>query len=200
MIKTIIFDLGGVIIDHGNQIDYFVKIFKPKDKKEFWNKINHYAGPLCEGKISEKEYWIKIAESYNIDPVSIPENLWSKNYGDSTSVNNNVIQLIKKLKNKYKLIMISNTIKSHVEINKSRGIFEYFDDVILSNEVKLSKANLDIFYLALKRNSLKPEECIYIDDIKKFVDSADSIGLNGIQYLNYEQLKKELISFSVIVE
>ena len=198
MLKAIIFDAGGVIIEQGSQLDEFAKIFKPKNKQEFWEKINHYVGPLCKGEISEKEYWRKIAESENVDPKNIPENLWVKNYEETTNVNENVVGLIKSLRTKYKTILISNTIKPHVEINKKRKVFEDFDDVLNSNEVHLSKDTTAIFKLALKRNNLIAEECIFIDDIQKFVDIAISIGIQGILFKNINQLKKELLSLGVI--
>ncbi len=197
MIKAIIFDLGGVIIDHGPQLEYFVDFFKPRNREEFWKKLNHFVGPLCEGRMTEEEYWTKIAESENIDPALIPKDLWTKNYEEHTVINNEVIGLIKKLKKHYRLILISNILESHVRINKKRGILDLFDDTVLSNEVRLSKDGAEIFLLALKRNGLEAGECIYIDDIKKFVDTAESAGMKGILFKSYNELVKDLRSCSI---
>ncbi|MBU2638889.1 MAG: HAD family phosphatase [Nanoarchaeota archaeon] len=192
MIKAILFDAGGVIIKSGNQINIFAKIFRAKNKHKLWEKINHYVGPLCAGKMSEKEYWKIIAKSEGIDPKNIPDNLWAKNYGKTTKIDHKMMALIKSLRKQYKTILISNTIRPHVIINKKRGLFDNFDDVINSNEVHLSKDTKSIFQLALKRNHLKAEECIFIDDIQKFVDIAKSAGIPGICFRNVSQLKKEL--------
>lgn len=199
MIKAIIFDAGGVIIEQGSQLDEFAKIFKPKNKQAFWEKINHFVGPLCKGEISEKEYWRRIAESENIDPKTIPQNLWVKNYEETTKINESVVDLIKSLHKNYKTILISNTIKPHVDINRGRRLFENFDDILNSNEVHLSKDTPEIFKLALKRNQLNAEGCIFIDDIQKFVKIANSIGIYGILFKNINQLKKELVSLGVNV-
>lgn len=75
MIRAIVFDAGGVVIEQGKQLDEFVKIFKPKSKQKFWKKINHFLGPLCKGEISESEYWRRLAESENVDPKIIASNL-----------------------------------------------------------------------------------------------------------------------------
>ncbi|MEW6610516.1 MAG: HAD family phosphatase [Patescibacteria group bacterium] len=199
MIKAIMFDAGGVIIEQGDQLDEFAKIFKPKDKQEFWKKINHFAGLLCKGEISESEYWKRLAESEGVNPDIIPQKLWTKGYEETTKVNKDVIDLIKRLHKTYKMILISNTIKPHVDINKKRGLFENFDDVLNSNEIHLSKDTPEIFQLALNRNQLNAEECIFIDDIQKFVDIANSLGIKGILFKDIYQLKKELVSLGVNV-
>src|SRR3990167_3133413 len=105
MIKAIIFDAGGVIIEHGDQLDEFVEIFKPKNKQAFWVKINHFLGPLCKGEISENEYWRRLAESENIDSKTVPQNLWIKGYERTTRINESIVYLIKRLRNNYKMIL-----------------------------------------------------------------------------------------------
>jgi putative hydrolase of the HAD superfamily len=197
MIKAIIFDAGGVVIEQGKQLDEFAKIFKPKNKQEFWEKINHLVGPLCKGEISENEYWRRLAESENVDPRIIPANLWMKGYEETTRIKPSAIELIKNLRKKHKIILISNTIKPHVQVNRRRGLFGNFDDVLNSNEVHLSKDTAEIFKLALKRNQLDAKECVFIDDIQRFVKIAGSIGIKGILFKNVSQLKNELKDFGV---
>lgn len=196
-IKAIIFDAGGVVIDPGKQLDEFTKVFKPKNKKKFWEKINHYLGPLCTGEMSEGEFWNIIAKSENFDPEKVPPNLWVKNYEENNKINAAVVSLIKNLRKKYKTILVSNTIEPHVKVNRRRGLFDNFDDVLNSNEVNLSKDTAEIFKLALKRNKLLPKECIFIDDIQKFLNVANSLGIRGILFKNMRQLKKDLANLGV---
>jgi len=199
-IKAIIFDAGKVIIEQGDQLDRFAEIFKPKSRQEFWDKLNYFLRPLCKGEISENEYWRRLAESENLDLKTIPQNLWTKVYEETTRIDEDVVDLIKRLRKSYKMILISNTIKPHVDINRKRSLFENFDDVLNSCEVHLSKDTFEIFKIALKRNQLDAEECIFIDDIPKFVKIANAKGINGILFKNINQLKKELIFLGVNVD
>ena len=194
MLKAILFDAGGVIITTDSQLDRLAKIFKPKDRDKFRKKINEHHGPLCTGQTTEREYWTKIAESENFDIKKVPENLWSIDYEKITKINKELVSLIKRLREKYKVILISNTMEPHVRINRTRGFFDNFDDVLNSNEVRLSKDTPEIFKLALKRNNLKPEECVFVDDIQKFVDIAVSMGIEGILFKSTNQLKTALRS------
>lgn len=197
IIKAIIFDAGGVVIDPGKQLDEFTKIFKPKNQQKFWEKINNYLGPLCIGEMSEQEFWTIIAKSENFDPKKVPPNLWVRNYEENNRINKNVVALVKELRKKYRTILVSNTIEPHVKINRRRGLFDHFDDVLNSNEVHFSKDDVEIFKLALQRNKLNAKECIFIDDIQKFLDIASSIGIRGILFKNTGQLKKGLANFGV---
>lgn len=200
MIKAIIFDAGGVIIKEGSHLDVISEYFDSKDKQKLWQKLNQMAGPLCRGKITEKEYWKKVAKSEGIDSKKIPDNLWVKGYKKHTEINSELMRLIKNLKTNYTVILLSNTIKSHVKINKKRKLFDPFDDVINSNEVHLSKHDQKIFELVLERNQLESNQCVFIDDIKDFVEIANQIGMHGILYKDIDQLKKKLLEIGVKID
>jgi epoxide hydrolase-like predicted phosphatase len=196
--KAIIFDAGGVIIDHKQHLKKLIKIFNPKDKKQFWININKYSGDLSVNKISEKEYWKIIAKLEGKNPKDIPNNLWEIDYEKLTKINKKIINLIKRLKKNYKTILISNTLKSHAKINRKRGLFDYFDDILNSCDVGLTKENPQIFYLAVKRNNLNFNECIFIDDVETFLNVASKLGIKTILFKNFNQLVNELANLGVI--
>ena len=192
MIKAIIFDGGGVIVNHKPLMGKFIKIFKPKNKEKFLHDLNIQVIPLCKGKISEKEFWTRTANSYGIGPNKIPKNLWTKDYGKLNKINQNVLGIIRNLRKNYRLGFISNTIKPHEQINRKRGLFGFFDVVLLSHKLGLTKDDKKIFLIAAKRLKVKPYECVFIDDIKDFVDVAESTGMKGIHFQNAERLKFDL--------
>ena len=148
--------------------------------------------PLCKNLISEEAFWKKIAKLNNMDPSKIPKNLWREGYENLTEVNRDVVFLIKKLKKKYKMAIVSNSIKFHEKINKKRGILDLFDVVIMSHKVALTKDAKDIFLLAARKLKVKPSESIFIDDVKDFVKVAESAGMNGVVFKNAAQLRADL--------
>lgn len=193
MIKAIIFDLGGVFLNMQPLTDEAEGLFKPKDKKEFWHELNIQIIPLCLGKISVYEFWKKLAFKYHSHiNHEILKNLWIKDYAEKTFIDKKVEKIILDLKKNYKLGLISNTIFEHVEINKNLGRYKLFDQVILSNEVGLTKNNKKIFLLACKRLEVKPAECIFIDDIEDFCKIAESVGMKTIVFKSADQLNKDL--------
>ena len=192
MIKSILFDSGGVIVDQSQFFGRLNRIFRPKNKKKFWHEINIEAIPFCKNLISEKVFWEKIAKLNKKDPNKIPKNLWNEGYENSIKIDHKVLGIIKNLKKKYRLGLVSNSIKSHEKINKKLGIFDFFYAVILSHKVKLTKDNKRIFFLAAKKLKVKPKECIFIDDVMEFVNVAESVGMKGILFNNPKQLISDL--------
>ena len=66
-----------------------------------------------------------------------------------------------------------------------------------SHEMNCIKPDPEIYKKALKRMKLKPEETVFIDDIKKFVKGAEKIGIKGIHFKNSKQLIKDLKKLNV---
>lgn len=107
-------------------------------------------------------------------------------------------ELIKRLKNGYKLALLSNTNEWDFNFGiKPIEIFGLFDAVSLSFQIKAMKPSEKIFDDCLRKLNLKPNECIYIDDIKKYSDKATEIGMFGIHYTTHSGLLKSLKSLNV---
>ena len=125
MIKAIIFDLGGVIVDTTLLVDRIASVFDVYDKKKFWQDMNHEMIPLCRGDINEKQFWKNMSQNYKMDHKKIPANLLRKDFRKLIRLNKELLQLIDKLKEKYKVAVISNIIEYHSKINKSMGDREF---------------------------------------------------------------------------
>ena len=118
--KTIIFDLGGVILN----IDYLLTINK-FEKLGIENVSNFYSkkmkSPIFDkievGKISPKEFMEALERECNNASVEQVESAWNAMLLDLPQ---NRLDLIKKLKNKYKIFLLSNTNEIHIRalINK----------------------------------------------------------------------------------
>ena len=192
MIKAIIFDLGGVIINIDKLLKNWNKIFKIKDKEKFWREINYEMIPLCKGEINETQFWKNVANRFKVDYNKIPKNFLDKDFKKSITFNKELLRLVSILKRKYKIGVISNIIGSHSKINRSLGLYDHFHHLVLSFEVKMTKDSAEIFKLAAQRMNVKPKECIFIDDIGKFVSVAESAGMSAILFKDNKQLKSEL--------
>jgi HAD superfamily hydrolase (TIGR01509 family) len=67
-----------------------------------------------------------------------------------------------------------------------------FDKWILSYEVGFKKPAIEIYQKAIKWASVEPKKILFIDDMKKHVDVAVSLGMQGIHFISASQLKEEL--------
>ena len=197
MIRAVIFDMGGVIVDIRPFLAQTVKVFQPECEEEFWENINVEASSLCRGEITLLEFWKSVAQKFKKDiPDDILKDLWV--IKGEPSLNKGIEDIIHSLKERYSLAILSNTMKEH-KFEKN-GIFALFDEVVLSCDVGLTKDNPDIFLLVTEKLKVSPEECVFIDDIQEFVDVSRSVGMQGILFKNSEQLKHDLKECGLDIE
>ncbi len=68
----------------------------------------------------------------------------------------------------------------------------HFRDVVVSGEERLVKPDPAIYRLCLERNGLAPRDCIFIDDSPHNVAAADALGIDGIVFTDPESLRRDL--------
>lgn len=73
-----------------------------------------------------------------------------------------------------------------------RAFFDRFRDIVVSGEVKLLKPDPAIYFLALDRFRLRPDEALFIDDRAINVDGAEAVGMNGHLFTTAESLRARL--------
>ncbi|MGC1122495.1 MAG: HAD family phosphatase [Candidatus Methanofastidiosia archaeon] len=193
MIRAVIFDLGGVVLDTTPFLARISEVFQPDNPEQFWEDVNQEAASACRGDISLLELWGRVARKAGKDiPEDVLRGLWVEDYDPEKCINTDVVTLIKKLRKDCKVAVLSNTIPEHTDIHRMVGIFEPFDVVILSHEVGMAKDQKEIFLLTAERLGVSPEECVFIDDVCYFVEVAQSVGMKGIVFSGAEDLKREL--------
>ena len=78
-------------------------------------------------------------------------------------------------------------------------MLDIFDDFALSYKLGSKKPNPLIYLHALKKAKAFPTKVAYIDDIKEFVAASKFFWIKGIQYTNFEKLKKDLRRLNIRV-
>ena len=200
MIKTIIFDLGSVIVNV-NWDNFYkkaaVKSNKPlHDIKKYCENPSKARRDFEVGKISSKEFYNKITNDLGLK-MSFKE--FKAAYCSIFSLNADVADIIKKLKKSYRLVLLSNTDKLHFEyIRNKYKILDIFDDCVLSYKVKCRKPNPLIFLKAIKKAKAMPFNCLYFDDIPEFVLAARMLGVKAFQYKSFGKSKTDLKKAGVL--
>lgn len=195
MIKAILFDLGGVILDTRPLIEMIRKVFKSKDPEKLWEELNVGAIPLYRGEMTSSQLKEEIMKKYGGDVMKEDLEKLFVTPDLSTLVDEEVKTLITLLKPHYKLGLISNTAKESF-INLP-FLNELFDVVIFSHEVGMAKDSEEIFLRAAEMLGVSPGECVFVDDIPEFVRVARSAGMLSVQFKNAVQLKFWLERFGV---
>jgi len=199
VIKTVISDMGNVILPF--EISFFLNEIAKYSSLEKDEVINipvlhvELIKSFSEGRISPENYYAQMKKIFKAD---IQFDKFRDIYCDIFSLNSSVLKTLSSLKGKNKLLLLSNTDTLHFNFIKKRfpEIF-IFDDYILSYEVGCVKPDDKIFRAAVDRSETKPEEIVFIDDIRENVKAAEKAGLKTIHFNSEIDLKAELEKYGV---
>lgn len=205
VIKAIIFDLGGVIVELDfsnfyNRIITLSPLNKPQTPimLEFFRQSDIYH----KGNMSDEEFYQLSCELLQVCALNQQEFFDAFN-SIISGFNHEIIEVLKKLKssNTYKLIALSNVNSSHWDylLDRKWGFIEYFDELILSHEIHMTKPQKKIFQYSIEKAGCKPEEILFIDDGLNNVVSARQLGIVGIHFTTVEDLLEELRNLGIII-
>ncbi|MFK5891240.1 MAG: HAD family phosphatase [Flavobacteriaceae bacterium] len=201
-IDTIIFDLGGVLVDWKPEYVYD-EVFKGDTKKVAWFlntictsdwNLQQDAGKLMATATEELvtqypqyEKWIRIFYDRWPDMLKgdIPE----------------TVTILKQLKasKKYRLYALTNWNAETFHIALERFDFlKLFEGILVSGVEKMVKPHKEIYELCLSRFNIKASKALFIDDNLGNIKGAQAVDLQAIHFKSAEQLKEGLEKFGVI--
>ncbi len=203
MINTIIFDLGGVLIDW-NPKYLFEKIFDSKEEME------HFLNEICTPDWNEEQdAGRSIEEATNLLVQQHPEHAnnirafygrWPEMLG---GVLEGTVTIFNKLKQKgiYKILALTNWSAETYPIAQQQ--FEFlnrFDGVVVSGTEKLRKPYTQFYQILLDRYQVQPNEALFIDDNLRNIKAAQAMGIDSIHFTTPEALVNELAMRGIILD
>jgi 2-haloacid dehalogenase len=200
-IDTIIFDLGGVLVDWKPEYVYR-KVFNGDEKKVQW-----FLNTVCTSEWNiEQDAGRTIEEAVNIKIKEFPQyeewirlfyNEWHNMFSGSIHENVELFKALKK-SGKYKIYALTNWSSEKWELALELfPFFKDFDGVVVSGQEKCRKPFPEIYKLILNRFIINPQRTIFIDDNFDNVQVAKSLGIHGINYTPTMNLKLELNNLNI---
>ena len=198
-IEVILYDLGNVILPFNHyQIAEKLARFSQGDGSGRPEALFSYlfardGGTINEyetGKVSTAEFFLDLKRSFDL---SLSFEAFVPIWNDIFVENPEVSEMVLSQKGRWKLGLVSNTNSLHFDYALLKfPILRVFDRWILSHEVGSKKPDAGIFQKALEWASVEPEKILFIDDMKRNVEAAASLGIQGIHFTSAYQLKEEL--------
>jgi len=194
VIKTILFDLGGVIV--------------PFDFKLAYARL----APLCgcepadipvrirstdlvkrfeTGRVGPEQFVEELSAALGIK-ITFAEfcDLWTCIFLPQPLI---AESLLESLAGRYRLMLLSNTNPIHFDMVKTNyPLLRHFHDCVLSYEAGALKPSSIIFEAAIQRARCQPEECFFTDDILINIEAARKQGMDAVQFQSAAQLEEEL--------
>lgn len=193
-LKTIIFDLGNVIIPFDFRRGYAAlesHVNIPAAEIPERIRATGLVPELESGRIEPRDFVQAINKALNTE-ISYETfgEIWSSIFLPETLI---PASLVETLKQDYRMVVLSNTNAIHFDmVWEAYPILRLFDELVLSHEVKAMKPEPAIYAAAIAAAQAAPGECFFTDDILAYVEGARAAGIQAEQFLGYEKLLGDL--------
>lgn len=199
-IKTIFFDVGGVLLDL-NVEPMMIEFLRAsglsnEELTEKWDET--YYHQFERGEINFKQYYQHTAATMPnnfIDEAGFLQ-MWRDILTDKTPT----VDLIAPLRNEVQVWFLTNTNEAHEELLTGKfDLLDQVDGVIASHLVGCRKPEAKIYDLALERAGVKPAQALFIDDRLDNVAAAEAKGIKSHLYTGVEGVREFLQSYGFSV-
>ena len=197
MIRAVIFDWGGVLIDDPapGLIDYFAKALGVTGEALVHAYIK-FVQEFQKGMMSEHTLWERLCAELGVRRSYNPT-LWRDAVRYVCSPRDEMFSLAAHLKDTgYKVGVLSNAEIAVMEYFYEQA-YDVFDVTVFSCAEGTRKPEQKIYEIALDRLQLMPHEAVFIDDKEENIAAAVELGIHGILFTSPEQVIKELAALSV---
>jgi FMN phosphatase YigB (HAD superfamily) len=179
MFNSIIFDFGDIFIDL--QKEKCAEAFRKIGLGEFNSSFQRLNEDFEVGLITEKEFLTGIQQRI---PKSKTEDIRAAWNTLITGVPSYRLEFLKSLQNRYRIFLMTNTDKIHIEYFKEimgTPAFNYFNScfekVYYSYEMGMRKPDIRVFSYIIEEQGLAPHRTLFVDDRKDNIEAAKSVGL-----------------------
>jgi 2-haloacid dehalogenase len=200
-ITTIIFDLGGVLIDWNPRYVYR-RIFDTEEKIDWffenictseWNE-NQDAGrslqEATEELVAKYPGYEKEVRAYY--------DKWEEMLGGPITGTVEILRSLKETK-RYKLYALTNWSAETFPVALQRYDFlHWFDGIVMSGEERTRKPFPEIYQVLLERFKVNSGEAVFIDDSLRNIEGAKAMGIAGIHFQSPGQLLRDLEQGQII--
>ena len=196
MIKTIFFDIGGVLLNiHPErtikQLGDFTKLSDEEIIAAFPEDAYHR---YERGEISDSGFYRAVKNKLPISNNLTEKQFW-KAWGLLVGEETEVVKIMNNLTTKYPVWLLSNTNPYHMLKEERFKLFDKITGGIYSFEVGSRKPEAEIYFKALEIADVTAEKSLFIDDLIENVEMARSLNMNAIHFKSIGDLQKQLDNF-----
>jgi HAD superfamily hydrolase (TIGR01509 family) len=199
MIKLIIFDLDGVLVDAKNIHYESLNESLPTEFRINWEEhISKYDGLKTNQKLD------MLSKSKGLDK-DLHKDIWQKKQTITLHKLRNLhnseelIECISKLSNDgFKIACCSNSIrKTVITVLSKLGIIEFFDLILSNEDVNNSKPHPEIYWKAMSTMNILPEETLIVEDsptglLSAFRSNSFVLRVTSPSQVTYDKIKNKL--------
>lgn len=181
MIKAVVFDFFGVL--YPDTFWGLADLYLPTRTEEKQRDLHDLLKRLDVGMITEQDMWAEAAEEFTVSLSQLEEDKVRMG-----GVNGRMIELARRIKAAGLLVgILSNSGVGTVDGIVAADQLAIFDSVTVSGKVGYLKPNPEIYTAAVESFGLAAEECLFFDDIDRYIEGAEGIGMKAVQFTGFTE-------------
>lgn len=200
-IDTVVFDLGGVLIDW-NPVYMYQTIFDSEEEMRWflqnittgdWNEEQDGGRSLAEGT----EWLIKKHPEHEVNIRAFYDR-WAEMLKGPIDATVDVLRQLK-FETDHKLFALTNWSAETFPIALERYEFlHWFNGIVVSGAERMRKPFKPIYETLLSRFSIDPAKAVYLDDNSRNLIAPRELGMHTIHFQSPEQTREELVQLGVL--
>ncbi len=200
-INTIVFDLGGVLIDWNPRYLYS-KLFENEEEMEYF--LTQVCSPTWNAQMDAgKPFAQAIAELCQQHPtysahIEAYHTRWAEMLqGTFTETEQALYALTRS--GRYRMLALTNWSAETISVAyRKYPLFSCFEGIVVSGDVKLIKPDPAIFQHLMQQYRVMPSETLFIDDAAANIATAKTLGFHTIHFQSGVQLHQKLNTLTLL--
>lgn len=198
-VETVIFDLGGVLVDWNPRYLYR-KIFKSEEEIDWflnnictseWNDMQDAGRSFAEATeelLSKHPEW------------EVPIRAWYDRWEETIAGPiEGTVEILRNIKGTgHRLYALTNWSAESFPIAKKKFEFlDWFQGIVVSGVEMTRKPFPEFYHILFDRYAVVPGRSVFIDDNMANITAGKGLGLNVIHFTSPEQLRIDLRNFGI---
>lgn len=150
-----------------------------KYRRKYGNTLSSQITTLEEEYNTFYRFYSSILSHFNISTDIIKEIAYDRTYNfDKYTLYDNIYEELKSLKEKYKLVLLTDNWPCVIDYLKRYNLYNYFDNIYISSFYGVEKKDKILFDYPINELNIKPGEALFIDDNESNLDIAKAKGFD----------------------
>jgi 2-haloacid dehalogenase len=201
-IETVIFDLGGVLIDWNPRYLYR-KILKDEDQVTWFLEnicTSEWNDEQDAGRSFEEATQVLLAKHPDwAEPIKAWYGRWQETVGGPIGETVDILKTIRDSR-KYRLFALTNwSAETFPWALDNFEFLHWFEGIVVSGRENTRKPFADFYHILFSRYRIDPQKAVFIDDNIKNVKGASDVGLHTVHFETPSKLRQQLLQLGITV-
>ena len=201
-IETVVFDLGGVLIDWDPRYLYRKVFTDEKEMEEFLATITTTEWHIEQDRGRTMEEATALLISHHPEhkkEIEAYYGRWDEMFGGPIE---GAVDILRELRERgFPLYALTNwSAETFPFARESYDFLGWFEEIVVSGEEGMVKPDEDLYAVLIQRTGLDPATTVFVDDSLPNVAAAQDLGFTAVAFHNPDQLREELSRLKLLSE